>query len=435
MENYHGKKICVAVSGGADSTALLYYMHARKEAENYRLFAVHCEHGIRGEESLADEAFVKNICKNLGVQLFSFREDCPKRARKNKQSLETAAREFRRECFATLVENGEVDLIATAHHQDDEAETVLFRIARGASLSGARGMDAQDGYFIRPFLHWSKKEILAYIQTHGLKYCEDKTNFERDATRNKIRLDILPALEEAVPGAKSSLARFARLAGEDDAFLYELSASLLKNTKKGWLIAFSNRKPLFSRACLTALKALGVERDYTSQHLQSLFDLQNLGMNACIHLPKSVVARKTKDGITLSLRTEKDEKSELPFLLVPFAEGGFDGGRYEVSVDKTPPTVMDEGYKTLRLDLDKIPSDAFFRLRKDGDKMRTFGSGTKSLKKLFNERKIPVEERAWLPILAGEDGEVYAVCGVEICEKIKVTENTVNTLYIHIKKK
>lgn len=433
MEKYNGKKICVAVSGGADSTALLHYLRERKEAVGYRLFAVHCEHGIRGEESLADEQFVKTLCKEWNIPLFTFRADCKTLALEKKQSLETAAREFRRECFQSLIVKGEVDFIATAHHQDDEAETVLFRLARGASLSGARGIERENGYFIRPFLDWTKADILSYIKEHGLQFCVDATNFERDAARNKLRLDVLPLLENTVAGAKGNLARFARLAGEDDALLYELSVSLLKRTENGYTIAFSDKKPLFRRACLTALKGLGVGKDYTSLHLELAFSLQSLERGARIDLPKGVVAQKTVDGIAFFV--DKQEENELKASCIPFQIGENDGGRYAITVSKTPIAENGEAWKALRLDGDKLPQDVFFRFREEGDTIKVFGGGTKTLKKLLNEKKIPVEERAFLPLLTDGDGRVYAVCGVEISESVKVTESTVNPLYIGIQKK
>ena len=434
LKKYRGNKICVAVSGGSDSVALLHYLNALKKENGYSLSAVHCEHGIRGEDSLADMQFVKSLCEEWGVELYVFQEDCPARAKKEKESLETAARNFRYQSFRALIREGKADFIATAHHKNDEAETVLFRLARGTSLGGMSAMKEENGYLLRPFLKWSKKDIHAYIQEHGLSFCEDKTNLETDATRNKIRLEVLPKLEEAVSGATENIARFASLAMEDDALLYELAEKLLERDEKDYYIAFSDKKPLFTRACLMAFKALGLEKDYTSAHLDAVFALQYAERGARLDLPKKIRAEKLLHAVCIYLSKEEEyaplgeEK--------PFEIGVFNGGRYEVTVSKEEPTPQEDGWKTLRFDEEKLPKSAIFRFRREGDKIKAFSGDTKSLKKLFNEKKIPVRERGYIPLLAEKGGEtVYAVCGVEISEKIKVDENTKNIVYISIRKR
>ena len=134
LRNFKNKKICVALSGGVDSVALLHYMKSCQDF-GYTLCAVHCEHGIRGEESLADMRFVQELCKTWGIELFLFQEDCPARSAQEKESLETSARNFRKECFARLIEEGKADYIATAHHQKDQAETVLLNLYVKATLN------------------------------------------------------------------------------------------------------------------------------------------------------------------------------------------------------------------------------------------------------------------------------------------------------------
>ena len=424
----------MALSGGADSVALLHYLKARELSCGFRLSAVHCEHGIRGEDSVADKEFVRALCKKWDIPLFIFEEDCPKRAKQNKESLETAARNFRRESFFSLVDGGKIDYIATAHHIGDEAETVLLHIARGAALSGARGIEAETGFFIRPFLSWTKEKILAYIEEHGLSYRVDETNFLTDATRNKLRLQVLPSLEEAVPAARENIARFARKAAEDDAFLYALSEKLLCKENDVFLLSFSEERPLFYRACLTALKGLGLEKDYTAKHLDGVYGLQASERGSEIHLPKGIRAVKTERGISLSI--EKGEKLLPPVSVEkPFSLDGFDGGRYAVSVSTSAPDRAESEWRVLRIDGDELPKDAVFRFRKEGDEIEKFGGGRKSLKKFFNERKLPVGERAHLPLVASAStGEVYAVCGVEIAEGLRVTESTSSVLYITLRK-
>ena len=434
LKKYQGKRICVAVSGGVDSVALLHYLCALKKECGYALCAVHCEHGIRGEESVEDMRFVERLCNEWNVPLYTFREDCLQLAKREKLSLETAARNFRYACFTSLVQEGKTDYIATAHHKNDEAETVLFRLARGTSLEGMSAMKEESGYLLRPFLGWSKEEIIAYIEANGLCWREDKTNLEMEATRNKIRLEILPRLEESVPGATGNIARFARLAAEDSALLSQMASELVEMTSEGALVYFCDKKPLFTRAVLAAVKGLGLEKDYTSAHLDSVFALQQLERGSLLNLPKGICAQKQEKGVLLFY---KKEEVYLPLANEqPFSLNGFDGGRYEVIISQEAICDDEIGWKTLRFDKEKLPKDAVFRFRKEGDKMKTFGGDTKSLKKLFNERKTPVEERGYLPLLAQSEGdEVYAICGVEISQKIQIDEKTKETFYISIRKR
>ena len=434
LERLYGKRICVAVSGGGDSVALLHYLKAQSSHYGFSLSAVHCQHGIRGQASLDDKAFVIQLCNEWNIPLFLFDEDCLLRAKDKKESLETTARNFRRESFVSLIQEKKADYIATAHHLGDEAETVLLHLARGAGLSGARGIQPQSEFYIRPFLAWSKEQILAYIGEHGLSYCTDESNFCLDATRNKIRLQVLPLLEEIIPSATENIAKFAQKALEDDTFLYTLSDKLITRQGDAYLLSFHDEKPLFYRATLTILKSLGLTQDYTTKHLESAYALQYLERGAKAHLPKNIRLEKTEKGILFTIKTEEltvtPNRAEKPFTL-----DGFDGGRYAVKIETFAEKETANGWRVLRFDKDKLPKDAVFRFRKDGDEIEKFGGGTKSLKKFFNERKISVKERSYLPLIASsETGEVYAVCGVEIADKIKTTEDTKSVLYIVLQK-
>lgn len=428
LTKYKGKCICVAVSGGIDSVSLLHYMQNLQNEFGYVLSAVHCQHGIRGEESVEDMRFVQRLCQEQNIPLTVFETDCIARAKQEKISLETVARKFRYESFATLIRQNKADYVAVAHHKNDEAETVLFRLARGTSLTGARGMTEEKAYILRPFLSWSRRDVEAYAKEHGLEYREDSTNACEEFTRNKLRLSVLPALEEAIPGVVDNLARFAITAGEDDAYLYNQSNALLSKQKNGWLVAFSDEKPLYSRACLTALKSLGVEKDYTRLHLDLLFDLQGKQRGATLNMPKNVCAQKTLKGVWFYV------EQPLPVLVSApkyYTADGFDGGRYEVKIFFDKEELPNTPLPVLRVDADKIPKTAMFRFRKDGDYMRVFGGKTKSLKKLFNERKTDVKDRTALPIIADEK-EVYVVCGVEISDQVKVTDKTKKVAYIAV---
>lgn len=435
LSEFSGKKICVALSGGVDSVTLLHILRARRIADGFSLCAVHCEHGIRGEESVADGKFARQLCAAWDIPFYYFSEDCIALAKAEKTSLETAARNFRYQSFQRVIQEGKADYIATAHHKDDAAETVLFRLARGTSLSGVRGLKPQNGVYLRPLLDKTKTEIIQYARENGLEWREDRTNAETDAVRNKLRLEVLPSLEKAVAGAAGNLVRFAELAEEDDEALYSFAAALLKKREDGsFFVAFSDKKPLFRRAALLALKGLGVEKDYTLIHLDSVWRLQFSERGAAVDLPKGVRAQREKEGISFALTDE--EEIFVPSAEKCFDKNGFDGGRYEVSVFTDLALAEKVGEKVLRIDADKLPQNAVFRFRREGDKIKRFGGGTKSLKKFFNEKEISPKEREKIPLIAEKDGqEVFAVCGAEISERVKVDETTKSVLYITTKKK
>ena len=193
LESYRGLKICAAVSGGKDSVALLHYIYNHAQEYGITLSAVNCDHAIR-ENSACDSEFVKNLCNSWGIPLFTFRREG------QFDKSEACAREWRLSCYATALEKAGADVIATAHHLNDNAETVLFNLARGSSVSGLEGItdgtvtlsDGKSFKIIHPLLSSTRAEIDEYISKNNLAYVEDETNFTDDYTRNSIRNYVLP---------------------------------------------------------------------------------------------------------------------------------------------------------------------------------------------------------------------------------------------------
>ena len=221
---FKAKKIVVAVSGGADSLALADLLNCSKRRFNLEICIAHYEHGLRGKDSIDDANFVEEFAKSLNVKFFCEHGDVKTFAAENKISVETAARQLRYNFLSKVREKLNFDATALAHHADDQAETILMRLLRGATSAGLSGMkicsQTKDyGLLIRPLLRFKKSELERYCQKRNLFPRIDATNFELDATRNKIRLELLPTLEKFNPAIIETLCRLGEVSAEESDFI------------------------------------------------------------------------------------------------------------------------------------------------------------------------------------------------------------------------
>lgn len=194
-------RIIVALSGGADSVALLRILHTL----GYDCEAAHCNFHLRGIESDRDEMFVRKLCKTMRTPLHTIDFATEQYAIEKKISIEMAARELRYQWFAEIKEKTKADVIAVAHHQDDSVETVLLNLIRGTGINGLLGIRSKNGDIVRPLLCISRKEITDYLQNAGQEYMTDSTNLQDEYTRNKIRLNLLPLMQEINPLVKEHI--------------------------------------------------------------------------------------------------------------------------------------------------------------------------------------------------------------------------------------
>ena len=219
-----GDRICTAISGGADSVALLLTLHAAntapRESLGVGLSAVHINHGLRGEESNADQRFVEDLCISLDIPLHLHQADVPARVAKTRETIEEAARNVRYEFFTTLLTSGHADAILTAHTLDDQAETVLMKLLRGAWTEGLSAIHPivtlPKGKILRPFLETRRADIEAFLKSTNRPWREDSTNTDTAFTRNKIRHELLPQLRTYNPSLDQTLANLAELAREEE---------------------------------------------------------------------------------------------------------------------------------------------------------------------------------------------------------------------------
>lgn len=421
-----GDRVIVGISGGADSVCLFLLLLELKEELSLTVRAVHIEHGIRGEESLSDQAFVMELCREREVPLQCFREDVPGFAEREKVSIEEGARILRYRCFYRVLQEekeraaGRVR-IAVAHHREDQAETVLFQLIRGSSLKGLGGMRPLQGDLIRPLLFAGREEILSYLREKGQSFRKDSTNEDTAYARNRIRKDILPVMEKIHQGA----ARHIAASAEE---LRELEEYLEAETARAMELAVDfGEEILIRKEALLALPvvlrrsvlyealgaACGGKKDITRDHVASLLSLMELQSGRQLSLPCRVNAQRTYLGIRLVRRKEKTEETErlrdLISLRVFPAPG--DG-------------VIPKKKYTKWLDYDKIKNTLLVRTRCSGDYLMVDDKGSKkTLKKYFIDEKIPEEIRGTLPLLC-DGAHVVWVVGHRISAYYKVTEAT-----------
>ena len=450
---YGGLSLAVALSGGRDSVALLHYLHVHTEEAHISLSALTCDHGIRASAA-SDVAFVQELCAAWGVPLTVFCADVPARARASGRNLEEEGRLFRRECYQRVLQGG-ADAVLTAHHRDDYAETVLFRLARGTSLKGLNVFPAQEG-LLRPLLGVTRARIDEYIKENALPFVEDETNADLAFARNRLRHETLPSLEAAVPGAKENLVRFAERAVRDDGFLQQLAAREVRGEGGERRVAAALPEALFSRACLLAMGELGVARDYTESNLKELKKLAAAQGGRRTPLPAGLTAFR-EGGDLVFVRgvrgaeeagAENAEARGLPFFLgrreafggvleagegepVPKSGPAQEGGSAQESglpqARSGPPGAKG---RVLLIDLDEVPKGAVWRTRREEDTFLACNGHKKTLKKFLTDRKIPARVGRALPVLA-VGSEVLCIAGVEIGDRLKRTEATVRPGYLN----
>lgn len=414
-----GDGVGVAVSGGADSVVLLDILTRLQQKINFRLVAIHINHNIRGSEADRDCEFVENLAKNLGVEFVLRQVYAVEYANENKLTIEESARVLRYQALNSVAEEYNLNKIAVAHNEDDQAETILMHLCRGAGLDGVKGMAYQSGKIIRPLLNESKKEIEEYAKEAGLKFVFDSTNGDINYSRNYIRNIVFPKIEKIYPSAKQNLCKFALKAREADEFIdCHLVDGLIQNggsvTIKNEVLA--SESFAVKRFIKRALSRLNAVVDMEEKHINKILELANLQVGKKIILPHGVVAQKTYQGIMLS----KDGKIEFSPRKFCVPE------KFETELGELSVKVSDtQGYDAgkLKVDYNKVPSNAVWRKIEAGDKFKKFAGGTKSVGRFLTDKKIDSALREKIVVLASGN-EVLIIPNVEISDLLKIDANT-----------
>ncbi len=307
-----GTPVLLGLSGGADSSSLLDI--AARTGENLVLCQVN--HCIRGDEADRDELFCRSLAQRYGLRIEVFREDVPAEAARTGEGLEEAARRIRYSVFEKLMKELDIPVLATAHNADDNAETVLFNIVRGASARGACGIPAvrragECGTVVRPLLRVSRKAILEYCDTRGLEYVTDSTNADDTYSRNRIRLNVMPELRRINPDAVDAISRYSESVSGDCAWLDSEAASFT-DTHGGALPYGELLKlppPVARRVITAAARRAGARPEY--RHVEALWTAVLGGLRVSVTLPGSVKGTADpRDGI--SFRFDPREKKIRP---------------------------------------------------------------------------------------------------------------------------
>ncbi len=428
-----GSCVAVALSGGKDSVCLLHLLKKNAEKLGVNVKAINVEHGIRGESSVKDTEFARDLCQKSGVQIKIYNVDAPERSKAKGESLEQAARALRYECFLNAISSGFCDCVATAHHLSDNAETVLLNVLRGSSLKGLCGINktALNGKIIRPLLYCPKTKIDDYVRENGLTFVTDETNLSNDYSRNYLRNEIIPLIIKKFPQFEKSVARAGESLREDDKTLDRLAEKLICENSVTIPVPFE--KSIFCRACIIVFKKLGFTADYTAEHLNALCNLTLLQTGARVNLKNGITAYKEREKIIF---TQSEQKSGPISPLSALSDKSLDFGDYRISLGKTDisGTEFLKNAKNfyfekcgereeLYFDLEKLPEGAVLRTRREGDEIITFGGIKKSLKKYFSDKKISSRISSGLPLVASGN-EIYIVAAVDVCELLKIDKNT-----------
>ncbi len=387
---HSGDSVVVALSGGADSVALLHALNSVREKYNFALYACHLNHMIRGVEADRDEQFVKDLCEKLSVELFVKRVDVPALAKEQKLSLELCGRNVRYEFFAKLAQKLNAK-VATAHTASDNVETVLFNIARGTAITGLCGIRPVRDYIIRPLILATRKDVEQYCSDNKLEFVTDSTNLTDDYTRNNIRHNAVPTLATVNPELESAVARMCNSMADIKEYIDKISLKEIRECKTGF--GYSCEKLLSLDNAILTNALFIIAKDHGA-------DVDNR------HIELMICAMK--DGGSVDLPSHKRAVCKQGVLRIVDTDDNFALDSISVKDSKDFSYISKEEIKNINKNLlnnciscDIITDDTVVRTRAQGDSFTLYGRDvTKTLKKLLNELKIPAEKRDTLKVVA-----------------------------------
>ncbi len=431
----NGDAVLVALSGGADSVCMLDLLVKLKDEINIKVAAAHLNHMIRGAEADRDEAYAAELCTKLSVPFFADRVNVPEIAEKYGISEELAGRHARYDFFKKICKEKGYNKVATAHNRNDRAETLLMRVIRGTGIDGLGGIkyDRGDGV-IRPILDITRCDIEKYCLESNLRYCRDSTNADNDYTRNRVRNELIPFLEEKFnPSIIDSLCALSDNSTEDAEFINGYAQRLYNRInnpapkRKPVLLDIESLKiiqdSIKNRIIRLAAKdAMGENYSLERVHIESIIALTDKTTGAKAELPKGLLVSVKYGWLEFSKPDEDIKTADFCYKI----EIGNRISNCEFELDFK---VVENDFRIkenqMILDYDILKNKQLFvRNRKKGDRMVFFKDGkTKKLKKYMIDKKIPLSERDRIPLLCA-DNEVVAIIGDRVAETYKLKENS-----------
>jgi len=423
--------ILLGLSGGADSSLLLEMLVKFREKTGAPLYAAHVEHGIRGDEALRDLEFCRRLCLQKNVEFFEVSVDVPKLAKLQKKSLELCARDVRYDFFDKIMREKGIRIIATAHNADDNMETLLFNIMRGAGIHGASGIPPSrpfgKGMLIRPLLNIEKANIIKYCNSHKIEFVIDSTNEQTEYSRNFIRAKIVPLLRQCNPYVGSNITRFCEIMRKNADFIDKaaidfikanlvdgkISSELLNKTDEALLMAIISQ--MYKMLCGDAL-------EYT--HLQAITEQIYSGKpHFSVDLPNDVKAVNLNRKFCFEYSCNKNAKQDYNIKVTDLSKIYYIGN-FAVEFccgnnNFNKIGIIDKNiYKldiTTYINFGNIEDILFLRNRCAGDVI-CINSMHKKIKKLFCEYNVPIEIRDSIPLLC-TDNEILWAPFVGVCDK------------------
>ncbi|MCU5874301.1 tRNA lysidine(34) synthetase TilS [Clostridioides difficile] len=443
-----GDKIVLGLSGGPDSVCLLHVLNRLKKDFNIEIYAAHLNHQIRGIEAQKDALYVSKLCEDMGIVFFVKSINVPKYCENEGLSLEEGARKLRYEMFYEIKDKIKANKIAIGHNLNDQAETVMMRIMRGTGLKGLKGIDyIRDNCIIRPILDVERNEIEEYCEAYNLNPRIDKTNLENIYTRNKIRLDLLPYMKDNFnSNVIESIVRMSNsLKSDNDYIEKEAEAKFreVSNVKEKGFVEINLddfvclHDAIKVRVLRNSIKHILGDTNFVDQrHIEDILSLEdNSKVNKMLTLPRNIFVYRKKDSIILTNEEIVNEEIEF-YYNVP--SNGFIKIKELKQIIETQVMSIDR-YKSMKLDnsskgfdFNKVKGGIVIRSRRQGDKIK-LAMGSKKVKDLFIDLKIPREERCKIPIITDSEG-IICVGDYKISENYKIDENTKEVLKINFNK-
>lgn len=427
--------LLVAVSGGVDSMALLHYFVKTKAQWGIEVEAVHVDHMLRGVVSAQDRVFVQQYCDEQGITLHATAIPIPEIIAEENGNVQLICRRERYHYFKEILQQTNATKLVTAHHADDQLESVLMALTKNATVNGMQGIRPQRIFnkksLIRPFLTVTKSEIREYLQKQGQNFREDASNGKDAYMRNRFRHHVVPLLEAENPRVAEQVSHFTKHLQEDDAFLMTLaqdvySKIVTKNNENMYTLEIKEIQliplALQRRLVLILLNYLYKDSNTIQSYalLTSLLKLcDTTAGNAEVHLPEGFIAARRYGKLAIQKKESRQSDIFTSKKFIPSANEWTtleNGVRlYIAELPEFSPELLTDTAKLFYFDASKLTLPLFVRARKEGDRMLLKGMDQpKRLSRLFIDEKIPLNERNSWPLLVSQTDEVVAVIGVRM---------------------